>query len=89
LFHGKIEGFLESEVGRELRRKVGLIFTSPPFPLNRKKSYGNLRGQKYLEWLAALAPDLVNLLKPDGSIVIEIGIGNSWNPTSHESRCDR
>lgn len=65
-------------MARDLRRKVSLIFTSPPFPLNRKKKYGNLLGQEYLEWLAGLAPQLVRLLKPDGSIVIEVG--NSWNP---------
>lgn len=77
-YHGRIEEFLDSDEGHDLRGKVALIFTSPPFPLNRKKRYGNLRGDEYLEWLAGLAPKLVKLLKPDGSIVLEVG--NSWNP---------
>jgi DNA modification methylase len=77
-FHSKVENFLASEEARQLQRKVSLIFTSPPFPLNRKKRYGNLVGEEYREWLAGLAPDLVKLLKPNGSIVIEIG--NCWNP---------
>lgn len=77
-YQSKIEDFLESDVARDLQRKVSLIFTSPPFPLNRKKRYGNLLGQEYLEWLAGLAPQLVKLLKPNGSIVIEVG--NCWNP---------
>ena len=77
-FHGKIEAFLDSDEARQLRRKVSLVFTSPPFPLNRKKRYGNLLGKEYLEWLADLAPKLGKLLKPDGSIVIEVG--NCWNP---------
>ena len=77
-FHGKTEAFLASQEARQLHKRVSLIFTSPPFPLNRKKRYGNLLGQEYLEWLAGLAPQLVQLLKPNGSIVIEIG--NCWNP---------
>ena len=58
--------------------KVQLIFTSPPFPLNRKKAYGNLSGQEYVDWLAAFAPQFRELLTPDGSVVIEMG--NSWKP---------
>ena len=32
-----------------LKGKVNLIFTSPPFPLNRAKKYGNMTGDEYLE----------------------------------------
>ncbi|QOJ01338.1 MAG: site-specific DNA-methyltransferase [Phycisphaeraceae bacterium] len=78
MYHGRIEDFLDSEQAKELRGKVQLIFTSPPFPLNRKKKYGNLVGEEYKRWLAGLAPKLTKLLKPDGSIVVEVG--NSWNP---------
>ncbi len=53
-----------------------LIITSPPFPLNAKKKYGNLQGEAYKEWFASLAPLYSELLTDDGSIVIEIG--NSW-----------
>jgi DNA modification methylase len=69
---------MRSQVGRRYVRKVDLILTSPPFPLNRKKSYGNFLGDQYLEWLSGLAPGLVGLLKPRGSIVIELG--NAWEP---------
>lgn len=58
--------------------KVQLIFTSPPFPLNRKKSYGNLVGDEYIDWLCAIGEKLKPLLTDTGSIVIEIG--NAWNP---------
>lgn len=61
----------------KFRGKVQLIFTSPPFPLNRKKKYGNLEGDEYVEWLAAYAPRLADYLKEDGSIVVEVG--NGWN----------
>lgn len=58
--------------------KVQLIFTSPPFPLNRKKKYGNLQGESYSRWLASFAPIFKEFLKEDGSIVIELG--NAWEP---------
>lgn len=56
--------------------KAALILTSPPFPLNRAKKYGNMSGNEYLEWFAGLAPLFSNALKPDGSIIIELG--NAW-----------
>jgi site-specific DNA-methyltransferase (cytosine-N4-specific) len=59
-----------------LHHKIDLIFTSPPFPLNRKKSYGNLNGNHYVEWLSEFGPVFNELLAPDGSLVIELG--NSW-----------
>jgi site-specific DNA-methyltransferase (cytosine-N4-specific) len=57
---------------------VQLILTSPPYPLNRKKSYGNLTGPAYKKWFTSLAPLFAELLRPDGSIVIELG--NAWLP---------
>ncbi len=58
--------------------KVRLIMTSPPFPLNRKKKYGNKIGDEYVEWLAGYASKFRQLLHPRGSIVIELG--NAWEP---------
>ena len=58
--------------------QIQLVFTSPPFPLNRKKSYGNLVGQQYIDWLCNIGEKLKPLLTKDGSIVVEIG--NAWNP---------
>jgi site-specific DNA-methyltransferase (cytosine-N4-specific) len=75
-FQGKVERFLESETGKASREKAQLIFTSPPFPLNRKKNYGNEAPDKYADWLADFAPKFVELLKPNGSIVLEMG--NAW-----------
>lgn len=75
---GKVEDFFEAHLGKQRRGKAHLIFTSPPFPLNRKKKYGNLRGDAYIEWLAAFAQPMRRLLKPDGSIVLEMG--NAWEP---------
>lgn len=77
LLMGKVEDALESDLVK-VKGKVDLIFTSPPFPLNRKKKYGNLTGDDYVKWLAGLAPALRELLTPTGSIVIELG--NAWEP---------
>jgi site-specific DNA-methyltransferase (cytosine-N4-specific) len=75
MFRGKIEDFLDAK-GAELAGTVQLVFFSPPFPLNRKKAYGNLNGDEYLGWLGGLAPRLAKLLKPGGSLVMELG--NAW-----------
>lgn len=57
--------------------KVDLIITSPPFDLVTPKSYGNLSGKEYIDWLSEFAVPLANLLSETGSIVIELG--NSYN----------
>lgn len=57
-------------------KKFNLIITSPPFPLNNKKRYGNLQGEEYYKWFSDLAPVFADLLADDGSLVIEIG--NAW-----------
>lgn len=76
-YQGFAEDILDSEL-RPYRGKVALILTSPPFPLNRKKKYGNKLGDDYLDWLALFAPAFRQLIKPRGSIVIEMG--NAWEP---------
>lgn len=73
---GEAETVLKHSDLKALHGKVQLIFTSPPFPLNRKKKYGNLQGAEYVMWLAKFGPIMRDLLTPDGSIVIELG--NSW-----------
>jgi hypothetical protein len=78
LFVGKAEELLTGAGLDAYRGRVQLVFTSPPFPLLRKKKYGNLSGDAYATWLASLAEPLSKLLTPRGSIVIELG--NGWNP---------
>jgi site-specific DNA-methyltransferase (cytosine-N4-specific) len=68
--------WLHSRAGKKLRGQVQLVLTSPPFPLNEKKTYGNLTGDSYKEWFVGLAQLFADVLTDDGSIVIEMG--NSW-----------
>lgn len=61
-------------------QKFDLIFTSPPFPLNRSKEYGNAIGEEYIKWFEDLSDKLTSVLSDNGSIVIEIG--NVWEKGS-------
>ena len=56
---------------------VDLIMTSPPFGLGRKKDYGNVDAGDYTEWFRPFAEQFHRVLKPSGSLVIDIG--GAWN----------
>jgi DNA modification methylase len=56
---------------------VDLIMTSPPFGLVRKKDYGNVDADQYVEWFKPFAEAIKRVLKPTGSLVIDIG--GAWN----------
>lgn len=56
---------------------LDLIVTSPPFGLIKKKKYGNEDSTVYLDWFRPFAKELYRVLKPSGSLVIDIG--GSWN----------
>jgi len=73
IFHGDSLGLLHRVLEPE---SVDLIMTSPPFGLVRKKSYGNEDADKYLEWFRPFAEGFRRVLKPSGSLVIDIG--GSW-----------
>ncbi len=82
MVQGKAEDILNSEAAKKYHKKVQLIFTSPPFPLNRKKKYGNEQGEEYIKWFANFAQIFKKFLKDDGSVVIEMG--NAWEPGKPE-----
>ncbi len=76
MYLGDSKDFIEKYCKNSHFRKANLIFTSPPFPLNRAKKYGNMTGEEYLKWFSDMAPLFSDLLEEDGSIIIEIG--NAW-----------
>lgn len=78
MYNGLAEDVLNSRTIKRQEGKVQLIFTSPPFPLNRKKKYGNHQGDDFITWLTGFADLFRRFLKKDGSIVMEMG--NSWEP---------
>ena len=78
MIQGTAEAALASPLLERYKGKVQPLFTSPTFPLNSKKQYGNQQGEAYVKWLSSFAPLFCEFLKPDGSIVIEMG--NAWEP---------
>lgn len=76
MYLGDCKQIIAKYICPKKEHSVNLIFTSPPFPLNRAKRYGNMTGEEYLDWFSNLAPLFVDILADDGSIVIEIG--NAW-----------
>lgn len=52
---------------------VDLVVTSPPFGLVKKKEYGNVAADEYIQWFRPFAAAIRRSLKPAGSLVIDIG----------------
>ncbi len=78
LFHRTKHG--QIQLGDSLRvleamepASADLIVTSPPFGLVRKKDYGNVDADKYVEWFQPFGELFRRVLKPTGSLVIDIG----------------
>jgi site-specific DNA-methyltransferase (cytosine-N4-specific) len=79
---GKGKAFLGNslDVMRSLAdESVSLIVTSPPFPLTfqKKKPYGAVGIERYVDWFLEFGNQFRRLLKQDGSVVIDIG--GVWN----------
>jgi len=52
---------------------IDLVITSPPFALQREKSYGNVDQSVYVDWLFAFCEKVHRVLAPHGSFVIDLG----------------
>lgn len=52
---------------------IDLVMTSPPFALQREKTYGNVDQQVYVDWLFAFCEKVHHVLSPTGSFVIDLG----------------
>ena len=53
-------------------KSVDLIFTSPPYADQRKNTYGGIHPDKYVEWFLPISEQLLRVLKPTGSFVLNI-----------------
>ena len=51
---------------------VDLIFTSPPYADQRKGTYGGIHPDDYVEWFLPITAELLRVLKPDGTFVLNI-----------------
>lgn len=52
---------------------IDLVITSPPFALQRQKSYGNEEQGCYVEWLSKFGIQVKRTLKETGSLVLDLG----------------
>jgi len=51
---------------------VDLIVTSPPYADQRKSTYGGISPDKYVEWFLPISEQLLRVLKPSGTFVLNI-----------------
>ncbi len=51
---------------------IDLVFTSPPYADSRKSTYGGIHPDHYAEWLLPITAELLRVLKPTGSFVLNI-----------------
>jgi site-specific DNA-methyltransferase (adenine-specific) len=61
------------EVMRTLpAESVDAIVTSPPYAMQRKATYGGIAEKDYPSWTVEWMAEAMRLLKPDGSVIINI-----------------
>lgn len=51
---------------------VDLIVTSPPYADQRKSTYGGIKHEKYVEWFLPISGELLRVLKPTGTFILNI-----------------
>lgn len=51
---------------------IDLIFTSPPYADQRKNTYGGIHPDDYVEWFLPITNELLRVLKPTGTFVLNI-----------------
>lgn len=52
---------------------VDLVVTSPPYADARKKMYGGIHPDKFVEWFKPIGQEIYRVLKPTGSFILNIG----------------
>ena len=62
---------------REVLKEIGndsidLIVTSPPYADRRKSTYGGIDSEKYVEWFLPVSEQLLRILKPTGTFILNI-----------------
>lgn len=54
------------------RGKINLIVTSPPYADSRKKTYGGIHPDKYVEWMLPKTKMFYDILHPRGTFILNI-----------------
>jgi len=54
------------------KNSIDLIVTSPPYADQRKSTYGGIHPDKYVEWFLPISEELLRVLKPSGTFILNI-----------------
>ncbi len=65
-------GDSKKELKKLPANSVDLIVTSPPYADQRKSTYGGIHADKYVEWFLPISEQLLRVLKPTGTFVLNI-----------------
>jgi site-specific DNA-methyltransferase (adenine-specific) len=73
--HSKVNlllGDCQDELKKLKDNSIDLIFTSPPYADSRSHTYGGVSPEKYVEWFLPISAELLRVLKPSGTFVLNI-----------------
>jgi site-specific DNA-methyltransferase (adenine-specific)/site-specific DNA-methyltransferase (cytosine-N4-specific) len=65
-------GDCKNELKNLADNSIDLIFTSPPYADQRKNTYGGIHPDKYVDWFLPISAELLRVLKPSGTFVLNI-----------------
>lgn len=65
-------GDCKTELKKIKANSIDLVVTSPPYADQRKTTYGGISHDKYVEWFLPISEQLLRVLKPDGSFILNI-----------------
>jgi site-specific DNA-methyltransferase (adenine-specific)/site-specific DNA-methyltransferase (cytosine-N4-specific) len=65
-------GDARTELSKLADNSVDLIVTSPPYADQRKDTYGGIAPDKYVEWFLPISEQLLRVLKPTGTFILNI-----------------
>lgn len=65
-------GDSKKQLKKLLDNSVDLIVTSPPYADQRKSTYGGIHPDKYVQWFLPISKELLRVLKPTGTFVLNI-----------------
>lgn len=51
---------------------IDLIITSPPYADSRRKTYGGIHPDRYVEWFIPRSAQFLRVLKPTGTFILNI-----------------
>ena len=67
-----MEGDCAIELAQLHDDSVQLIFTSPPYADQRKRTYGGVHPDEYVKWFLPISRELLRVLKPHGTFILNI-----------------